>query len=500
MATPPMVPAGWYADPARRHEYRYWDGVNWTAGVADAGITAHDPLEAPPSPVLGPAPVQTQPAQPTAAQAQPAQPTAAQAQPTQQSEAAQQTPAAPVEDPPAWQAAATQQPVSAQPVDDPPIWHSPGTPQAAPAQPAEDPPIWQGHVTPQAGSAGAAEQIPPIWAAASQVPPTAPQPAPYQTGPLPQVPMYQTGPQPQVPMQGGPGQAMPTPPLPGELWPGATIAAPAPAPPQRRRRGLLFAGIAGAVVLALIIGLVVWAPWKVPPLLRPTGLKAGAVTVSSIGLQWANPPSGPDPDKYLILYNGKVIGTVPGTVTKYQTSGLAPDTPYAYRVVAERDGQRSAQSAQILVHTAIPPVSAARWDGLWTVKIKIVKGRNTINGAKKWTETWLATPKCTTGPCTVRLSVAINGHNFKVNLTRSGADYKGSARTHVFPCGSGANSFPIKSTLDLKITVGTAQVESGAWKASSWKGTLVVHSPYTAKGNFYCPASSQTATLSSAGI
>jgi hypothetical protein len=263
---------------------------------------------------------------------------------------------------------------------------------------------------------------------------------------------------------------------------------------------LLFSGIAGVVVLALIIGLVIWAPWKVPPLLRPTGLKPGPVTVSSIALRWSNPPTGPDPDKYLILYNGKVIGTVPGTVTTYQTTGLAPDTPYQYRVVAERGGKRSAQSALLVMHTAIPPISAARWDGLWTVKIKIVKGRSSINGARKWTETWLASPKCTTGPCTVRLSVAMNGHNFKVNLTRSGAVYEGGTKTHVFPCGSGANSFPIKSSLTIKITLGAAQVNSGAWKASSWAGTMVVHSPYTAQGNFYCPASGQTATLSSGGI
>jgi hypothetical protein len=33
MATPPMVPAGWYADPPGRHEYRYWDGTYRAAGV-----------------------------------------------------------------------------------------------------------------------------------------------------------------------------------------------------------------------------------------------------------------------------------------------------------------------------------------------------------------------------------------------------------------------------------------------------------------------------------
>lgn len=50
MATPTAMPAGWYADPAHRHEYRYWDGANWTALVSDGGVTASDSLESPPTP------------------------------------------------------------------------------------------------------------------------------------------------------------------------------------------------------------------------------------------------------------------------------------------------------------------------------------------------------------------------------------------------------------------------------------------------------------------
>lgn len=45
-----MIPAGWYTDPAHRHEYRYWDGTNWTALVSDGGVTASDSLESPPIP------------------------------------------------------------------------------------------------------------------------------------------------------------------------------------------------------------------------------------------------------------------------------------------------------------------------------------------------------------------------------------------------------------------------------------------------------------------
>jgi hypothetical protein len=36
--------AGWYADPAGRHEHRWWDGATWTDHVADGGVAEVDPL------------------------------------------------------------------------------------------------------------------------------------------------------------------------------------------------------------------------------------------------------------------------------------------------------------------------------------------------------------------------------------------------------------------------------------------------------------------------
>jgi hypothetical protein len=35
---------GWNPDPSGRHEYRYWDGSNWTDDVSDNGVTSTDPL------------------------------------------------------------------------------------------------------------------------------------------------------------------------------------------------------------------------------------------------------------------------------------------------------------------------------------------------------------------------------------------------------------------------------------------------------------------------
>ncbi|QYJ05754.1 AIM24 family protein [Nocardioides panacisoli] len=42
-----MIPADWHPDPTGKHELRYWDGNQWTEHVADAGVQATDPLDAP---------------------------------------------------------------------------------------------------------------------------------------------------------------------------------------------------------------------------------------------------------------------------------------------------------------------------------------------------------------------------------------------------------------------------------------------------------------------
>jgi len=40
----PLGPAGWFADPARRHDARYFDGRTWTEHVSDRGKIGNDPL------------------------------------------------------------------------------------------------------------------------------------------------------------------------------------------------------------------------------------------------------------------------------------------------------------------------------------------------------------------------------------------------------------------------------------------------------------------------
>jgi uncharacterized RDD family membrane protein YckC len=44
----PPNPPRWSPDPLGRHEYRYWDGSQWTEHVSDNGMVATDPPIAPP--------------------------------------------------------------------------------------------------------------------------------------------------------------------------------------------------------------------------------------------------------------------------------------------------------------------------------------------------------------------------------------------------------------------------------------------------------------------
>jgi hypothetical protein len=367
MATPPIVPAGWYTDPVGRHEYRYWDGTDWKPEVSDGGVTAVDPLgpAPPPLPQRTAGPAVSDPAVP-----------------------------APVSDP-----------ASAALVADP----------AAPA-----------------------------------------------------------------------------------LVTDSVAPAPAGAPRRRRKWAVPLVAIAAVVVIGLIAGLVIWAPWQSPPLLRPAGLVAGSSTTSSVAFRWAGPASGPPPDRYLILNDGTVIGSVPGIVTSYRGTGLAPATAYQFRVAAVRDGKRSALSAVLVVATSRPPVSAARLDGRWTVGVKIVQGASDLRGIPKshsWDESWRFTPRCASGPCAVRLVGRFGRLRFKASLARAGAVYRGKTVGNVFPCGSGSDSFPIRSTLRIRIRVKTAQVAGRVWSVGSWSGTMGIAAPYTSSGAFFCPPSHQTVSL-----
>ena len=259
---------------------------------------------------------------------------------------------------------------------------------------------------------------------------------------------------------------------------------------RRRRRAMLM--LAAVVVAGLAAGLVAWAPWTPPPVLRPAGLVAGPSTANSIAFHWSPPRTGPLPDKYLILSSGTVVGLVLGTVTSYRQAGLTPATPYQYRVVAVRGGKRSPQSAPLTVSTLTPPISQARLQGSW--KVWAVNTGPAPGGQNGFLD-WQFSPTCAVGACDVILRQQDGGFSHKMKLTRAGAAYTGQAVINYSPCGPGASSIPDPLTLEIRIRVTAAAGKGQVWAATFLTGIMAGTYHTVSSASFYCPGSTFKASL-----
>jgi len=282
-------------------------------------------------------------------------------------------------------------------------------------------------------------------------------------------------------------------PFPGYGPPAGQV--PATQPPRRRRRWPVITLGAVVVVAALAAGLVIWAPWTPPPVLRPTGLAAGPTTANSISFRWSPPLRGPLPDKYLILSGGGVAGSVAGTVTSYRQAGLTPAATYQYSVVAVRGGKRSPPSATLAVRTLTPPLSQARLQGPWSILTKYShSARSSRNGALPAT----FIPACAAGACDVVLHVKQGRYSFTMKLARAGASYTGQTVVNFYRCGPAGSSIPDPTTLKIRIHVITAIGQGQAWVANSLAGSMMGTYHYVSAASFYCGASTYTASLNGA--
>ena len=140
---------------------------------------------------------------------------------------------------------------------------------------------------------------------------------------------------------------------------------PGPVHPNRRRATWLVAAAAVALI-ALAAGAVIWAPWHKAPL-APTAVRAQSRTATSVLVSWTPARGGATVDRYLVLRDGRQVGSVPARQASYTDNGLTPGTAHGYTIVAASRTQRSGPSPAAKVTTITPsPVGLAAGQATWT--------------------------------------------------------------------------------------------------------------------------------------
>jgi chitodextrinase len=148
----------------------------------------------------------------------------------------------------------------------------------------------------------------------------------------------------------------------GLPWP----SMPADQMPAGRGRSKWPLAVAGFILLVLVAGLLVWAPWhKVP--VAPAAVHAQSPTATSVLVSWTPSKGGATIDKYLILRDDAQVASVSAGATSFLDSGLTPGTAYRYTIIAASGTQRSSPSVRAVVTTLAPsPVGLAGSQQTWT--------------------------------------------------------------------------------------------------------------------------------------
>jgi hypothetical protein len=121
---------------------------------------------------------------------------------------------------------------------------------------------------------------------------------------------------------------------------------------------------------------------------------------------------------------------------------------------------------------------------------QVIKTDMTTTNRQTLPDTWTMTPRCSSGPCSVRLAGAFQGHTFKPTiLRRSGASYSGETSTTTFFRCNGVRQL---ADVTIKLKVTGASPVGAQWLVSDWRGSIKLSIP-----TGLCTASELTARIAS---
>jgi hypothetical protein len=276
-----------------------------------------------------------------------------------------------------------------------------------------------------------------------------------------------------------------------------------PPPPPPRRRGLwIGVAAASALVVVAVAAVAVFGgpdqsqppptaapsapPSPVPTIPAPRGLHASATAVPLVvTVSWISP--GDSALGYRVYRDGEQVGTVPAPRTSFTDTDVRPNHTYTYEVLTRGEGVLQSERVSVAVDVPLPPLSAARVEGVFDVKVHPTSQKGFTQTFKDYTTGWSFDPRCNTGPCRVVWTWTIY-QGIQDTLHRKGAKYDGSDTGKL---NVKCSDTVVRSTVEIEFRVVKAKAVAGTWTATRLTGTM----KQTSDAQLGCVASSLIAKV-----
>lgn len=198
--------------------------------------------------------------------------------------------------------------------------------------------------------------------------------------------------------------------------------------------------------------------------------------VTTMSLAW-DPPTNAEPSAihhYEVFRDGRRVGRA--SRPRFDATGLTFGTRYRFWVVAVDQDGRSSPRVLRSASTRVPPVSAARLSGTYTVSATVsADGRGRVRFSSH-SITWALVPRCPDRACDVTFTAT---HRFGsgsvvtsgVLVWSGGANYEGSW-VGTFGSGCVERKLEALSTITITMRAASARVVGGLWVASGIDGSI----------------------------
>jgi hypothetical protein len=205
---------------------------------------------------------------------------------------------------------------------------------------------------------------------------------------------------------------------------------------------------------------------EAPEIVQPPGNFSARPSAFTISLSWSGPAGDPEVDVYALYRNGAEVIRLDASDTTYVDDGLTPGRDYRYEIEAHA-GELISERVALEATTRVPPLRAARVDGVFNVRTKELSASGYVERSVP-IYGWRFRPRCAEGACDVRWS-DLQRKRIRSVLERRGTRYGGTYKgLFNVRCGTAQAT----SVVEIRLKVEAARPIAGEWRATRLTGTL----------------------------